>query len=186
MWVPGLCASIYSVFCFKWRGVALVTSEWLWVATEKSERIELIAILCFFNAPVCHSSPPASFPTWPRQRGVSIGSPFSPRLPMLHQRCFDSLDPSLVVPSKSFCPHPSLFLVSICLPLSGELTSKCLSALDEECQFMVWQATGIITLLLTILFANAHIRVLKDMDPFHSSHIAMKSQVDTGVINNTY
>lgn len=111
------------------------------------------------------TQPPASFPTWLRQRGVSIGSPFSPRLPMLHQRCFDSLDPSLLVHSKSFCPHLSLFLVSICLPLSGELTSKCLSALDEECQVLVRQATGIITLLLTIVFATS-VRVLKDMDPY--------------------
>lgn len=95
MQAPGLCESIYSFFCFKWRGASLkqkvpVTSEWIWVVMEKSKRIELITMLCFFNAPVSHSScleTTPSFPTWLRQRGVSIGSPFSPRLPGLHQ-CF--------------------------------------------------------------------------------------------------
>lgn len=52
------------------------------MVTDKSRIIELIAML-YFLMPVC--SPPPSFPTWLRQRGVHIGSPFSPHFPGLPQ-----------------------------------------------------------------------------------------------------
>lgn len=81
----------------------------------------------------CLSPPLPSFPTWLRQRGVSIGSPFSPRLPGLLQRffltsCFCltySLPPSIPLCSLLFLPSipflslsPCSFSVSICLRIS--------------------------------------------------------------------
>lgn len=149
MQVPGLCASIYSVFYFKWRGTGLeqkgpISSEWIWVVTEKkSKRIELITMLCFFNAPVSHSPTTPllpSFPTWLRQRGVSIGSPFSPRLPGLHQcffltSCFCltfGLPPSIPLCSPQIFLSPFLFPSPfICpYPSPGKLTSKCEQSLS--------------------------------------------------------
>lgn len=67
-----------------------------------------------------------SFPTWLRQRGVSIGSPFSPRLPGLHQcffltSCFCltfGLPPSIPLSSPQIFLSPFLFSISIYLSLS--------------------------------------------------------------------
>lgn len=68
--------------------------------------------------------PPPSFPTWLRQRGVRIGSPFSPRFPGLHQcpcLCVTfSLRPS-VPPTLSV---PVSFSISL-YPFCGKLTYKC-------------------------------------------------------------
>lgn len=97
-----------------------VISEWIPVVTDESRIIELSAMLCFLM-PVC--TPPPSFPTWLRQRGVHIGSPFSPHfsgLPQCPCLCVTfSLRPS-VPPSLSV---PVSFSVSF-YPFCGKLTHK--------------------------------------------------------------
>lgn len=153
MQVPGLCASIYSVFYFEWRGTGLeqkgpVTSEWIWVVTGKktTKRIELITMLCFFNAPVSHSSclaqppPPPNpsfhhFPLGSDKEELALVPPFLHAFQGYTSASFSppvsvwrsaSLHPSLFVPPKSFCPHsffPSPFICPY--PSPGKLTSKC-------------------------------------------------------------
>lgn len=130
-----LCPSIYLVFYFKWRGVGLVIAWWIWVVTDKSRIIELIAVLCFLMPP------PPSFPTWLRQRGVCIGSPFSPRFPRLHQcpcLCVTfSLRP--IVPPNLHVPVS--FSISL-YPIWGKLTNKCeFQSLQEFLQFWLHSTT---------------------------------------------
>lgn len=134
--LSGLCAGIYSVLCFKWRDTKEPSHFGVnWSGQWK----ELISALYFFNTPPSTLSlfpllmpinPPTSFPTWRKQRRVSIGYPFTLRLPGLPQSFFFSppvsdsppvwlsffVSPHLSVhisfPSPFICLYPSLDLHS--------------------------------------------------------------------------
>lgn len=140
MQVLRLCAGFYLFVDFKWRDTK-VSSHFRAIRPRKKRKSKWkkwITTLCFLNAclsvPTSHAFHPLpSFPTWLRQRGVSIGYPFSPRLlshPLFLSHVSLSFHPSFLCSLSSLptflSPFPSIYLaffppLSIRTHLSGLL-----------------------------------------------------------------